>query len=390
MKATSSSQSTSSSASASSKKHRRLGDATIASPTQASPSASPRLGPSSSSTPRARAVTNNVNQGLTPKKSPVLTSSPSTSTSKRPLQSAKPPHKQTSTPVSKKATSTSPSRSRSQSASRNKTDSAFYSQFDADSKPPWLDQSTPLYRSDITAPEPGSLADLARHAQSKMHGSAASEEAGNTSTRSWDDVILPAVAKQIRAQQLLEAQQRKAQNAQRPERDRSTGDARAASDHIAGSANTVTPGRTETFQAILPPDLAAPPGPEQAQTAPTMYLRPSESLSSRQRTLSRGQANGSNLSLSPSTASQSHSNRTHHTGRQELWQQTPLSSPTVAKESGFAQQQQVSFGALGQPPAKPASSAGRQTVTVVVDEKQKEKMKDDDDKHSKGCRCVIM
>ena len=398
MKATSSSQSATTSASASSvnnKKQRRLGSTDPASPSQASPSASPRLGSSStssSSTPRPRAITNNA---LTPKKSPGTSSSPVMSSNRRAPHSAKPSSKQVSTLTNnRKQSSTTPSRSHSQSSPRN-TDSAFYAQFDADSVPPCIEQkqSIPLYRSDL-AVEPGSLADLARHAQNKLNG-VAMDEPGNTSTRSHDDQILPAVAKQIRAQQLLEAQQREAQGGQR-------GAAKAtdATRHQQeqGRSNGVQAQRADQaheqpFAAMLPPDLQGPSAQsdQQQQASPSMDLQPAGSASFRQRTTSRAAQSGSRLSLSTSAPSQSQSQRTHHTGRQELWQSSPLNSPTVARENGFAQQQQQqSFAAFGQNSLRPATATNKQAVVAVIDEKQKEKVQGGDNKHSKGCRCVIM
>lgn len=401
MQPSSSGHSGSSSASAASsvnKKHRRLDNA---SPTAASPmqsSTSPKAGPSSTPTPRSRAVTNNVNPSLAPKKSPTASSS----TARRPLQSTKPAAgRQNSTPLQKKGTSSSPARSRSQSTSRQNgnTDSAFYSQFDADSKPPWLDQSsTPLYRSDISAPEPGSLADLARHAQSKHKGAAAGvagsiamEEAGNTSTRSWDDVILPAVAKQIRAQQMLEAQQREAQEA-------AAGASRPKRTEVA-AGNAPAPAAAVSFPAMLPPELQHNAGPpqlqEQSQPSPSMYLQPSGSRSFRERTSSRPpplHPAASNLSLAPSSTS--HSARTHHTGRQELWQQSGLASPTTAMHNGFgqaqsqAQAQPQTSANLGREMARPTTA---KSVQAGFSEKSGQATVQADDEHGKkGCCCIVM
>lgn len=342
----------------------------------------------SSQTPRPRAVTNNA---LTSKTSPALTPSASTSAGRRPSQSSKPAaNRQNSALMQKKGFSTSPSRSRSQSSSHRagNMDSAYYSQFDADSKPPWLDQSTLLYKSDILAPEPGSLADIARHAQSKMNGSAAMEEAGNTSTRSWDDVILPAVAKQIRAQQRAEALQREAESVKRAKmQDVLTRSPTAESSRPPrGQEQRLEPIPT----AILPADLKEPPdNAVRPPDPPNLDAHPSRSRSYRERTASRApHPAASNLSLVPSsTASQPQSARTHHTGRRELWQQSALASPTTAKGNGFGQaQQQQGFAAMsGQAHARPATAK-----SLFIPEKQSEKLLTDEQHGKKGCCCIVM
>lgn len=157
---------------------------------------------------RNRAVTNNVNNSAT-RKSPHLNSQ--SGGPRRPLQaSSSTSNRQVSTPLKKFSSSTPPS-TRARSSSTSLLSNSIQHDWDENSKPPWLEESPSyLYKSDIENIQPGSLADIARHAQGRSQTSQGADGdaslLGDTSVRSWDDVILPAVAKQIRAQQILEMQ----------------------------------------------------------------------------------------------------------------------------------------------------------------------------------------
>ncbi|KAL7004914.1 hypothetical protein EMMF5_005527 [Cystobasidiomycetes sp. EMM_F5] len=156
--------------------------------------------------------------------------------------------RQASTPFRGKSPSSSPYipsavrlRAKSASTPASPNPNGYYSSHADDVKPPWLaNQEDLMYKSDLQAilPSPDSLAGIAMFARSNSSAHHAlgsghpdtSTEAADTSTRSWDDVILPAVAKRIREQQMLAYQ------------DAVLSGSAAASSAMAGTSSTMTNG----------------------------------------------------------------------------------------------------------------------------------------------------
>lgn len=146
----------------------------------------PQTPPSNSANkPRNRAVTNSVSNSSA-RKSPHLNST--SSGPRRPLQATgSTMNRQASTPLKKPPASTPPTRVRSSSTSL--LSNSIQYEWDENSKPPWLDESpTYLYKSDIADLQPGSLADIARHAQGRSQTSTEADGdvsfLGDTSIRS--------------------------------------------------------------------------------------------------------------------------------------------------------------------------------------------------------------
>lgn len=384
------------------------------------------LAPSSSSASkqRSRAVTNNISSSTT-RKSPHLNSP--TSGPRRPLQaSSNTMNRQASTPLKKKVPSSTPPSTRVRSSSTSLLSNSIQHDWDEHSKPPWLDENpTYLYKSDIEPVSPGSLADIARHAQGRTQTSTFGGTEGDTSmnadtsVRSWDDVILPAVAKQIRAQQMLEMQK----NAQARRGGNATGGNLLVTDWDANGTPTKwrgikgrdvhdeqtlpTPGQEQELpHAEATTDLHVPPR-ERPRTQSLSHLHPQGTRSPGEHmyqnpSLSSHHLGTQQVPSSVSIESQTNSNGSrpsHHTGRRELWDDPALRSPDTAAQNGFANAQTAQYQPhlnrvseqrytqAHEPTFEPRLTKEEQQHNSP-NPKQKEEEKDT---HGRGCcKCTIM
>ena len=401
--------------------------------------------------PRVRVLTSN---NLQSRKQPTNATNAFNPTSKR-SPHAKSTPRQVSTPLRKSAgpssTSSTPLRSRSQSASLLYAPSISSSTgygLDTNAKPPWVDE-TPnyLYKSDITSPAFGSLAHIALHAQGRINGAESSSSishlagqtangedgdesfeaaVGNTSARSWDDVILPAVAKQIRARQALEMQNMAAL----PSHDGSNAEDLLVTEWSSDG----TPRKWSKFparheEALQKPDDGTMEEDIVVSKIETVrhdgrpdQLRPSRSLSHRpsrqsincsfstpslaisahtqQSTAQHPETNPPALqsvsshaslprapvpttpTLDPRTLPTSVDGSRNSKGRQEVWQQAELASPTVAKKNGFGIDYER--GTADMPLQAGEKEAQQKKPGQMIDGKDVEGV------HKGGCRCVIM
>lgn len=361
-------------------------------------------------------------------------------------------------------------------------------------QPPWLEQQPEyLYKSDIISASPGSLAQIAFHAKNKLSASPSSEgdEGGgdlsvdsgggnggldpNTSARSWDDVILPTVAKQIRSQQLLEAQRRQNEpmtastqggfidgdyeflvtdynpdgtpkkwkkisrkqkermDAERKQLEAEQEEAKKReAQRLRAAAEAEAEAGPASAKRIRQPSNASsashqfqPSGSSKSRQGHTLSPTTLHHRPSRQSIISRassrrnhslgsaehqdnqgvnGHAQAGGVDTTPQhylTVSDRPSKQNLHATtevvarRKEIWQEDALSSPGVASRNGFGRQQQqqqrqgqtastsVSYSA-GPEGSSKAEKEGIKSTSAAPGKTEA------DDRHSGGCRCVIM
>lgn len=381
--------------------------------------------------PRSRAVTGNLNSATRKPTS----SSPNPANGRKPLQPSS--NRQVSTPI-RKGTSPSPSTASSSRPIRSRSHSATllsspdYS-YDAEAKPPWLEEQEHLYKSDLTSPAPGSLAHIAMHAQGQ---NSSPSHAGD---KSWDDVIIPTVAKQIRAQQALNASTgsssmepspskqstsaltdegdllvtdwypdgtpKKWKRVGKAQRERMLKEQQGSGDAKNSSSIAISATEESRMQgAEVPHDGASavteqPVDQEvevpQANDPPPEHLLPNSAPFTRN-TFEIGSPQTVQLSRPPppsSTHSDSRSatsiiapprSRTNtNTGRTEIWQEPGLTSPNVAKTThGFGTQQMQA--------ARNDNLLSVSKEQQYLPPKKEQQNMHDDGTHKGGCRCIIM
>lgn len=417
---------TSSTPAESSKKARRA-DTVPLTPSRPNP-----VTPTSSSSSKQRSKSPTSSSSANVRKSPNLNGQGSGP--RRPLQSSSTStNRQASTPLKKPSASTPPSRTRSSSTSL--LSKAIQHDWDENSKPPWLDESpTYLYKSDIENIVPGSLADIARQAQGRANNPLSSSAPGNapgdgdssvnmgdTSIRSWDDVILPAVARQIRAQQMMEMQKNISKgshhginedllvtewnadgtprNWKYVKRKHPSSSTQQEQEHMSPTSgmHKDLPDPQQDMLQVFPTSNAGSTTQSSANLQPCLPYNQERERESRIRTQSTssqhlGIQQSSTSENSQQTSHAPSSSQSRHTGRRELWEDPALRSPATAAENGFAQPRMR--GAVTNRSAEERTHGQQLTVDGPSNEKQDTNQSgksEEDGKHSGGCcKCIVM
>jgi hypothetical protein len=407
----------------SSKKVRRAGNV---SPVSYEPPSTPPVNSASSLKARNKVNSSTINASARKPSN----AAGSSGGSRRPLHaSSSTSNRQASTPIKKSPSRSTPpsASSRTRSSSTSLLHRASLYDWDENSKPPWLDEEpTYLYKSDIEGVAAGSLVDIARHAQGRADTSFNASNGGDTSadmsTRSWDDVILPAVAKQIRAKQMMEAQKassarntgkqdedmlvtdwdangtpRKWQKVERNQQQKThqlgtrSGEASDVQDVPSSLEGSVRVSQ----QGLSYDDVGDPSERQRTHSSRTENYRQTPDShyqpgSSNENTTSAAQ----HLQSLPQGGSEDIQRRpSYHTGRKEVWDNPSLRSPTTALQNGFISQRHT-------PSRNRLESAGVQEMveastwaqdTPVVNVNQETVKDGEEDTHgSKCCKCIIM